>query len=355
MADQATRRFTPLMLVSGGAAVAGLFVTQAGARLALMELAGALAVLMIWEFSGSPKAKWTYLSIFAASGAAIVAGDQLLDDGGDAQWARTLLATGFLIKLAAIPLFLWLLSMAEAVPGLLLGLIVAVLDIAAFGELYLVAQSVPWIVEPRGLWLGLGIASALGGSLLMLAQRDIKRLLVLSSVEDVGFLLLAIASAGQLGASAAVMGAAVHALAKGLLFITIGAPDAGAALRGEGGGLATLYPVRGAGFLVGMLAMLGVPPTLGFAARWRLYATALESGPVVLWVFLISSALALIAYALALTRIWWGPLPEAPPSTSSAVPKPPLPLRVVVLCLILVLLMGGLWPQAFETLMGGVQ
>ena len=51
-----------------------------------------------------------------------------------------------------------------------------------------------------------------------------------------------------------------------------------------------------------MLAMLGIPPTLGFIGRWRLYETALQIGPGRWPIFILSSILALIAYVLALTR-----------------------------------------------------
>ena len=60
-----------------------------------------------------------------------------------------------------------------------------------------------------------------------------------------------------------------------------------------------------------MLAMLGIPPTLGFIGRWRLYSAAYEVGFCPLTIFIVSSILALIAYTLALTRNWWGPPPES--------------------------------------------
>jgi multicomponent Na+:H+ antiporter subunit D len=240
--------------------------------------------------------------------------------------------------------------MAEDLPALVTGLIVAVLDIAVFAELYLVAQAAPWILTPHGVWMGAAIATALGGAILMLCQRSLKRLLVLSTVEDIGFLLFGVAFAGTLGMSGAMLGATVHALAKALLFICISTPEADGVLDGSGRGLASRYPLSATGFLFGMLAMLGVPPMLGFAARWRLYETATQVGPAVLLAFVLSSALALIAYTLALTRFWWGP----PESDGRTAPEP-LPLRGTVLILIVLLLAAGLWPNMLQTLIGGVR
>jgi len=54
-----------------------------------------------------------------------------------------------------------------------------------------------------------------------------------------------------------------------------------------------------------MLAMLGIPPTIGFIGRWKLYETAVQIGWPLGAIFILSSILALIAYVLALTGIWW--------------------------------------------------
>jgi multicomponent Na+:H+ antiporter subunit D len=109
--------------------------------------------------------------------------------------------------------------------------------------------------------------------------------------------------------------------------------------------------VSAAGFLVGMLAMLGVPPLLGFAGRWRLYQTAAQTSSWLLAAFVLCSMFALIAYVLCLTRCWWGPAEEkeAQPGGES------LPLRIAIVGLIVVLLVGGLWPNALLALAGGVQ
>jgi len=160
---------------------------------------------------------------------------------------------------------------------------------------------------------------------LMLTQRSLKRLLVLSTVEDVGFLLLGVFSLKTLGYEGAMIAAATHALAKALLFVCLSGPEADGALSGEATGLATRYPVSAFGFLFGMLAMLGIPPTMGFIGRWRLYETALQINPLLLTVFILSSVMALIAYTLALTRVWWGPAsgleqPQASPPQPSAHP-----------------------------------
>ncbi len=158
-----------------------------------------------------------------------------------------------------------------------------------------------------------------------------------------------------LGTQGALVAAATHAIAKALLFICLAAPESAGALETEPIALASRYPVSAFGFLFGMLAMLGVPPTLGFIGRWRLYSTALHIGIWPLTIFILSSIFSLIAYALALTRNWWGPpLESDPPSeTKSEVgAREPFALKVTIVVLAVILVVAGVWPNAWQLLMG---
>jgi formate hydrogenlyase subunit 3/multisubunit Na+/H+ antiporter MnhD subunit len=257
------------------------------------------------------------------------------------------------VKLAAVPLFFWLLRLADEVPALVLGMIVAVVDMAAFGELYISGQAMPGMLTPSGLWLGAAAATSFLAALLMLTQRSLKRLLILSTVEDVGFLLMGVASLNVLGAQGALVAASTHALAKALLFTCLSGPEAAGALDGEHTGLAVRYPVSAFGFLFGMLAMLGVPPTLGFIGRWRLYEAAEQINPLLLAVFIFSSIFALIAYVLALTHVWWGPRHDPDPPSSDSPPKEPFVLQATIVALVVLLLATGIWPNALQFLQWG--
>ena len=339
------RRLAPLMFFSGAAAVIGLAMADRWLRLGLLELGALLTAPLVWRCAQTRTAKRAYVAVVTIS-ASSLALSELLMEQGQADWARALLVTSVCVKLAAIPFFFWILKLADEVPALVLGLIIAAIDMAAFGELYAMAQANPAALTPAGLWLGIAAASSLAAALLMLAQRSLKRLLALSTVEDVGFLLLGLASARVLGAQGALIAAATHALAKTLLFISLSGPEAAGELKGEPVALAARYPVSAFGFLFGMLAMLGVPPTLGFIGRWRLYATALDLSPWLLASFVLSSILALIAYTLALTHAWWGPPQEgeSPPKMRA---HEPAVLQATVVALVTLLVAGGLLPHLF--------
>jgi formate hydrogenlyase subunit 3/multisubunit Na+/H+ antiporter MnhD subunit len=288
---------------------------------------------------------------------------EFLNAPTNAPWARALLLTSVCVKLAAVPMFFWLLSLADELPALVLGLIIAVVDMAAFGEFAQSSLHGSALLTPQGLWLWCGAATSLLAALLMLTQRSLKRLLVLSTVEDVGFLLLGLASAHVAGFNGALIAAATHAMAKALLFICLSAPEATGEL-GEGHrGLVKRYPFSACGFLLGMLAMLGVPPTLGYLGRWRLYESALQSSPLLLAAFLASSALALIAYVMALSRVWWSAAQETDAELPRAVTlkhrvlhppvAEPMVLRATIVGLVLVLLTAGIWPDLTLRLLQG--
>jgi multicomponent Na+:H+ antiporter subunit A len=344
MAQKTWRSLVPLMLLSGAASVAALWMTRPFPRLLLLEISTVLALALVWHV-GTRRAAWLYSVVVALSAVSLIIGQIALQHGSDG-WARSLVLTGFLLKLAIVPLLVWLPAVAEAVPALAMGLIVAVVDIAAFGELYLTAASHPGLLAPRGIWITAAIASSLLASLLMLTERNLKRLLALSTVEDMGFLLLGVVSASELGLRGALFAGMVHALAKALLFISLSAPEADGALTPDARGLASLYPYSAAAFLAGMLAMLGIPPLLGFAGRWRLYQTASAMNHWLLAGFILSSMFSLIAYVLCLTRCWWGPREEGRAATMSE----SWPLRFAMVGLTALLLVGGLWPDALLAL-----
>jgi len=156
---------------------------------------------------------------------------------------------------------------------------------------------------------------------------------------------VALTAGGALGLKAALLGAAVHSLAKALLFSSLIAPEVEGPLSLSRGGLAKRYPLSAFGFLVGALAMLGVPPTLGFVARWRIYLAAYGFGAWAIAVLMLATGLAVLAYSRALVRVWWGPA-DADSSTG----REALPLAIVMVILALVILISGCWPDLLTVL-----
>jgi formate hydrogenlyase subunit 3/multisubunit Na+/H+ antiporter MnhD subunit len=365
------------MLIVGSFSVTGILVENSWIRLGLLESAALLTVILVWFTVRVKSAKFTYLTVVLISALCAVGSEVLrrVDfgynlEGEVYQWSRALLITGIIVKLAAVPMLFWLLSLADELPSLVLGLIIAVVDMAAYCEFMhnsidIFSTMYPY---PGSFWVWIAALTSLLASILMLSQKSLKRLFVLSTIEDIGFLFLGVPflicvsgfEAKMLLLNGVLFAAATHSLAKALLFICLAGPEADGALNGEPTGLAVRYPVAAFGFLFGMLAMLGIPPTMGFLGRWRLYETALQIGWPLATVFIFSSIFALIAYVLALTRVWWGPPrgePSPPPTSSHPTDEPsskrePFLLQAVVVALTVLLLAAGIWPDALQLLLG---
>jgi len=337
----------PCALIVGGAAIAGLCCTNSMLRVGLLEVAALFTVLRVSVVARTLHAKLLYGAVVGISALAFCSAEYF-ELHGAAKLATTSLLIGILVKLAILPFSYWLLKMAEELPVLVLALILCVVDIATFGELWMAAQMHPEYFSNQGLLICLAAGTALVAGLLMLAQPSLKRLLVLSSIEDAGFLLFGLASATTMGSEGAIAAAATHAVAKVLLFLSLAQPEKDGALQTDARGLAARYPVSAFGFLIGMLAMLGVPPMMGFVGRWRLYATAFSLHPLLLFVFIVASVMPLIAYVLALTKYWWGSAEDSIESTSE-----PFVLKFVVCCLAISVVLLGVWPQIIGNIFGG--
>jgi hydrogenase-4 component B len=223
---------------------------------------------------------------------------------------------GFGIKAGMVPFHFWLPGAHAAAPShvsaLLSGVMLKIGIYGLFRVLVLVGTPPAWW---GWLVLGLGLSSAVLGVLWALAQHDFKRVLAYSSVENVGIILLGI-GLGSLGAAydrpdvaalayaAALLHALNHSLFKGLLFL-----GAGVVVRETGtreidrlGGLARRMPRTALAFLVGSVAIVGLPPLNGFVSEWTLVRGFLsaggEAGPL-RWTSLGAAGIGLVA-ALAL-------------------------------------------------------
>jgi len=219
---------------------------------------------------------------------------------------------GFGTKAGIMPMHIWLPAAHPVAPtpisALLSGVVVKI-------GIYALLRLLSWISPlPAGCaYFMLVIAAVTGvmGVLYALAQHDLKKLLAYHTVENIGIIALGIGvgmlgqatghqAVAVLGYAGALLHVANHAIFKGLLFLS-----AGAVLHGTGtgdierlGGLAKTTPVNAAMFLVGAVAICGLPPLNGFVSEWVVYG-ALFSGAIHgLRTSAVAPALGLVALAL---------------------------------------------------------
>ena len=221
---------------------------------------------------------------------------------------------GFGTKAGFLGLHVWLPEAHPAAPSHVSALMSGVMIKTG---IYGLLRVLTWLGPPPPWWgwtlIAIGIASGVLGVLFALAQHDLKRLLAYHSVENIGIIVLGLGT-GLLGVSAglpvlAALGfaggllhVANHALFKSLLFL-----GAGAVLHGAGtremdhlGGLLKRMPHTGACFLLGAIAICGLPPLNGFVSEFLIFLGALQAGasaglPLAIPALAVATALALIA------------------------------------------------------------
>lgn len=245
-----------------------------------------VAMFAAWTGGGAVGAGWT--APFEALGTA----------AADPHFPLTLVLLlalgGFGIKAGIVPVHFWLPGAHAAAPShasaLLSGVMIKTGIYGLFRVLMLLRP-----LPPPAWWgwtiLALGIVSAVLGVLWALAQHDIKRLLAYHSVENIGIILLGL-GIGVLGAAyhypalalLGIAGALVHtlnhALFKSLLFLGAGAVVLAAGTRkiDRLGGLARIMPLTASAFLLGSLAIVGLPPLNGFVSEWMIFRGLLQAG-----------------------------------------------------------------------------
>jgi NADH-quinone oxidoreductase subunit L len=210
--------------------------------------------------------------------------------------ACLLLFVGATGKSAQIPLHVWLPDAMEG-PTPVSALIHAATMVTA--GVYLVARLAPLYHQSETAMLVVavtGAVTALGAGTIAIVQTDIKRVLAYSTVSQLGFMFLA-AGVGAFGV--AVFHLYTHAFFKALLFL--GSGSVIHAMSGEQdmrrmGGLRKKIPWTFWTFLVGTLAIAGIPPLAGFFSKDGILLGALGTGRTVLFGLALFTALLTAAY-----------------------------------------------------------
>jgi hydrogenase-4 component B len=318
---------------------------------------------------------WVAILLLAKAGA--VGNPGAISSGSGLQAAIAIAAlVGMGTKAGVIPLHIWLPRTHPLAPAPVSALMSGVMiKVALYG---LVRVLVEW----DGLlpvWIGVlvlavGALSAVGGVVYALFQHDLKQLLALHSIENVGIIVLGLGACLVLRArgadawaafalAAALLHTVNHAVFKALLFL-----GAGVFERAVGrleidrlGGLLRRMPWAGGAFLVGAMAIAGLPPLNGFASEWLILQALLRvpqygeigdgmAGAIALGALAATAALAVFCFVKVVGLVLLGPPRTA--AVAAAV-EPPFPLRAALVFLACACVVLGAAPGLlFGTLVG---
>jgi hydrogenase-4 component B len=221
---------------------------------------------------------------------------------------------GFGAKAGMVPLHFWTPGAYSAAPDHVSALMSGVMKKTAVYGILRVSVDLLGVTQP---WWGFtilafGALSAVVGAFYALAERDIKRLLAYSSVENVGIILMGVGvgmvglaaqqfALASLGFLAALYHVLNHAFFKGLLFLGAGSVIDRTGLRdlNRMGGLARRMPRTALAFLIGALAVSAIPPFNGFVSEWFTYQSLFSASRIPLFALRVFAPLFAVLLALA--------------------------------------------------------
>uniref|UniRef100_A0A5Q5CLL0 NADH dehydrogenase subunit M n=1 Tax=Mycobacterium sp. (strain JLS) TaxID=164757 RepID=A0A5Q5CLL0_MYCSJ len=227
---------------------------------------------------------------------------------------------GLAVKTPTIPFHTWLPPAHTDAPAVGSAVLAGVL--LKMGTYGFVRIAMPMLPQAWRDWawpiIAVGVVSVIYGALVALAQTDLKRMIAYTSVNHMGYIVVAVGAAGLTAAGTAdarevaVVGAVTQMVSHGLitaaLFLLAGVfyDRAGSYDMDSYGGLAGSAPKLAALFAVGAFASLGLPGFSGFIAEFQIFAGSIAASPVTALALpgiLLTAAL----FLRALQRVFTGP------------------------------------------------
>ena len=193
------------------------------------------------------------------------------------------LSVGLLFKVGAVPFHAWSPDVYQGAPTPVTAFMAAATKVAAFGAMlriyYTVFANAQWSWSP--MLTIIAIITMVFGSLVAIAQRDVKRMLAYSSIAHAGFLLTGVIALNKAGLEASLF----YLFAYGIT--TVGAFAIVTLVRDSAGEVTDLNRWKGLGkrspwvaiaFATFLLSFAGIPLTSGFIGKFSIFSAAYENG-----------------------------------------------------------------------------
>jgi NADH-quinone oxidoreductase subunit N len=238
--------------------------------------------------------------------------------------ALGLIIVGFAFKVAAVPFHMWTPDAYEGAPPAVTGFMSTGVKAAAFAAFVRVFLSA---FEPlRGTWSDvvwvLAAATMIVGTVLGVAQSNVKRMLSYSSIAHGGYLLIALVAGNDLGKGAVLFYLLTYAItnvgAFGVIALLETADRPGDTLR-DYAGLWNERPALAALMTIFLLSLGGFPPMAGFIAKWYVFSAAVKAGYTGLAIIgVLTSVVSVFFYLRVVVMMYM--TPNDSPRTIPAVP-----------------------------------
>jgi NADH-quinone oxidoreductase subunit N len=197
--------------------------------------------------------------------------------------ALGLLLVGFGFKISAVPFHMWTPDAYEGAPAIVTGFMstgVKAAAVAAFARVFLSAFE-PFKDEWAPVVAIIAIATMVLGTVVGVAQSNLKRMLAYSSIAHGGYLLVGLVAANEVGKAAILfylLAYSVTNLAAFGVIALLGARDKPNDTLRDYAGLWQSHPALAALMTVCLLSLGGLPPTAGFIGKWYIFSAAVSAG-----------------------------------------------------------------------------
>ncbi len=222
-----------------------------------------------------------------------------------------LLSVGFLFKIAAAPFHMWTPDVYQGAPTPVTAFMSAgpkAAAFAAFLRVFILGLE-PLQAEWTALFCLLAVLTMIVGNVIAIQQTNIKRMLAYSSIAHAGYAMVGMVAANEVGLS----GILFYML--GYTFMNLGA-FAVLVLAGKKGeenltldgfaGFGYKRPFLGVAMTIFLFSLMGIPPTVGFAGKFYIFAGAVKSGYVWLAVIgVLNSAVSLYYYLRVMVAMYF--------------------------------------------------
>jgi NADH-quinone oxidoreductase subunit N len=233
--------------------------------------------------------------------------------------ALVLVVAGLLFKLGAVPFHMWVPDVYEGSATCTTLYLSAVPKLAGFAiMLRLLAVGLDhWLAAWQDMLVVSAILSVVIGNTVAIAQTNIKRMLAYSTISHMGFLLLGFLAGSTAGYSASMLYAVIYtvvSLAAFGIVLALCTPALEIEQLNDLKGLNRRQPWLAFLMLLVMFTLAGVPPTVGFYAKFAVLQAALSAGFISLVIVAVIFAVIGAFYYLRLVKIMYFDEPgDAPP------------------------------------------
>lgn len=263
------------------------------------------------------------------------------------------IVAGLVFKLGLVPFHMWIPDVYEGASLVVTTIIASITKLAAviFVIRFLIYGFMPLHESWATMLQLVAILSLFLGNIVAISQTSIKRMLGYSAVSHMGFVALGIMVAGNAGLSAAIFYIVTYSLTSiagfGVL-IALSRGDYECDTINDLSGLGRKNPVYAGAMLLVMFSLAGIPPLVGFYAKFRILSVLIQSGYTALAIYAVIMSLIGAFYYLRIVKVMY--FEEATNNALIISSDTTLLSNIVLLANSVLVLLFGIFPQALTVL-----